>query len=197
MGGTPDVRITGTNDDLTPVGEMTPVEVVNSTIVLKGFHVDYAYWSGISMRNSFARIRNCLVENCTWGVFARSSFVSLRDSEIRDSVTYGFYGIFAEVQSTDIWLHDNHAAGFRLQSSNVRLLGDNHKIYSNWEGLSLLENSFGGFGWDGDPTSYAGSIIGNATDLKVYHNSTLMNDSRNTYDGTPVKDVAYGGLRYD
>lgn len=200
MGGSPNVRITGTDDDLTHTpSRLSGVyfQQCSGSLDIRGIRVDYCSASGFEVTHATAWLENCYSvyndiglgipragfafatnfvaeHNVHWGIIAnRNAFLDATDCVASYNGTYG------------VTIDENAGGNFHgtCDFSNNAL-----------SGMSLAHQAYAIF-WDG----YVGTINNNGDyGIDIRYNSYTENHTLNTFSGNTNGDVhtQWGGQTY-
>ena len=179
--GNPAVRITGTDDDITPVKTRNYGFILRncSGVVVQGILFDYCKVSGGYILNGSCALKNCKASSNENGYVVSGGYGSFQDCVAYQNVSYGFNvsslasGSFTNCSSTY-----NGKDGFVIATTSTGTLNNCIGNNNGANGLYLNSAQVGMFGTC-DFSNNTGSGI------KVYHFAKLW------FDSDPP--VLYGG----
>jgi len=201
-GGDPSVRVTGTDDDGTPVAVRDNGFVLQnaSRVEIQGIHVDYTTRMGIQILEGSAILRRCKADHCGIAGFDfRSNSTGSCYSCLAEYA--GSWG-FVSVSSSTVTLHDcigrNNQIGVTANTNSGLNFKSTGEFANNTEtGIHVTHLARAVF-----DSAYVGSVHDNALyGVDIRYNSYTEADNRNTYsnNGTgPIDDVhlQWGGAQY-
>ena len=223
--GNPAVRVTGTDDDITPVKTRNYAFIIRNCtgIVIQGILFDYCKSISGYISKGTCIIKSCKAANNDTGFGFNSGIGYFLDCVSFQNVSYGFYvsslaaGSFTNCRSTyngkDGFLiattstgtltncigNNNGSNGLYLNSAQVGMFGTGE--FSNNTGSGIKAIHFSKLWFDSEvPDLYSGQINNNGFyPLNVGYESYCENHTLNTFSGNSPNNNVYlhhGGNTY-
>lgn len=183
--GDPTVRVTGTDDDITPVrSRSTGFSVVNCYgVEIKGFQINHTTKGGILTTDSNVTFRNCKVTDNQFGFyFAANTRGNLYDSTASNNTMYGvfivqsFINLFGKVIARNnaygVGMQNQATGSFRCAAAEFQ--NNTHTGVTAFHGSAAVFNS-----------DHSGTVSGNGTyAFWIAYNSYMEGVNENTHSGT-------------